>query len=235
MEMCDSDIGDSINDANIVEKIKIMLISSRLYRSLYGKVYGELKHIVKLLNCLQNIDDTLHNSGMFMLYKSPTIVEDDIINTFINVKHYNPNHNDPKVIFSVIRNIINYKIGLYFHIYLLMSIYVNSDDIMYNNTHVKYFAYFGNMEMVEKLNYYNDNEKDNHDNPDICAYIAGSGNLKLLEWAYEDGYVCDSSATIAAELNGHTNCLEYLKSVNNTNIRFINKNYRSRVRHRSML
>ncbi len=43
----------------------------------------------------------------------------------------------------------------------------------------------------------------------ICALAAEDGNLKILQFAHEQGYPWDENTTKFAALNGHLHCLEY--------------------------
>ncbi len=194
-----SNVNALYDNLNIVEKIKLALVSNKIYNLLFKTIRSELDVMVELLNKLQKIDT---ENPMYDILVP--ITKNDIIDTFVNKNQINYKSQISKM--SMIDRVLCNKEKLYEFIFLMLSIYVNSEDVEYDKSHAKYFAYFGNIEMVEKLN---NNDKDNIE---ICAYIAGSDNSGLLKWAHENGYKLSSFSIVTAAVNDCTRCIEYLKS-----------------------
>ena len=45
---------------------------------------------------------------------------------------------------------------------------------------------------------------------ETCSSIAKYGNIKLLKWAHDNGYVWDEESCNLAAINGHLDILKYL-------------------------
>ncbi len=181
------------DNASLIEKVKMMYISKRIYILIGEMVYKDVSKFIEMIKNLNNVDPYIDD-----YIKEFAVVTNKYIIEMINDNEYEDyfdydGYNDCDYRDLILK---------------LLKIYDTTND---NNIpdicvidDIDYFAYFGNKKMLIKSQIYNIKNNIN-----ICAYIAGSGNLEMLKWAYENGYIWDSWVCECAAVNGYLDCLRY--------------------------
>ncbi len=172
------------DNSNLIDKIKLMYLSKKIHSLTKEMVHRDVEIFIDTINNLQRIDTRTHYC--FKYYKH-LINVDNIIRSVIDNDNVNNNGDD--------RNIISD----------LVKIYSTGENDTYEEKYVEYYAYFGNKKILQKMQTTHNIKDDYY----ICAYIAGSGSLEMLQWAHENGYMWNERTCMYASANGHLSCLIY--------------------------